>query len=219
LPEFRDYATRLAAWGQPLSACPKLSPTALCGMAPKPAMRVVAAWGRLHSPEDIYQVLVEAAAWNLLHADEDVFTRTDGKLADNVGWLDFTHALTFAEAAAGVARPRPNLWPAVLLQLACFIGRNAGYVDAALDTDGYSVADTDRFIDESVAGLFDHGRDRFIISVHLTKTLLAGANLMRGNPTLAPTLSAALNRFLHAHMKGRHVLRTARQMRELVEQE
>jgi nitrite reductase/ring-hydroxylating ferredoxin subunit len=219
LPEFRDYATRLAAWGQPLPACPPLSPTALRAMAPKSAMGVVAAWGRLHSPEDIYQVLVEAAVWNLLHADEDVFTRTDGKLADNVGWLDFTHALTFAEAAASVVRLRPNLWPAVLLQLACFIGRNAGYVDPALDTDRYSVADANRFIDASVAGLFDHGRDRFIISVHLTKTLLAGANLMRVNPTLAPTLTAALNRFLHANMKGRHVLRTARQMRELVEQE
>jgi hypothetical protein len=69
------------------------------------------------------------------------------------------------------------------------------------------------------SGLFDHGRDRFIISVHLTKTLLAGVNLMRSDPSLAPTLTAALNRFLHANMKGRHVLRTARQMRELVEQE
>jgi len=55
--------------------------------------------------------------------------------------------------------------------------------------------------------------------VHLTKTLLASANLIGADPDSAPTLTAALNRFLHAHMKGRHVLRTARQMRELVEQE
>jgi hypothetical protein len=131
-------------------------------------------------------VLVEAAAWNLLHADEDVFTRSDGKLADNVGWLDFTHALTFAEAAHAIVRRRPELWPAVLLQLACFVGRNAGYVDPRLDTSFYSVGDADRFIADSISGLFDHGRDRFIVSVHLTKTLLAGVNLMRSDPPLAP---------------------------------
>jgi hypothetical protein len=219
LPEFRDYAARLAAWWQPSLTCPPLAASALRGMAAKSAMAVVAAWGERHSYDAIYHVLVEAAAWNLLHADEDVFTRSDGKLADNVGWLDFTHALTFAEAAYGIVRRRPELWPAVLLQLACFVGRNAGYVDPRLDTSFYSDGDADRFIADSISGLFDHGRDRFIVSVHLTKTLLAGVNLMRSDPPLAPPLTAALNRFLHAHMKGRHVLRTARQMRELVEQE
>jgi len=107
----------------------------------------------------------------------------------------------------------------VLLQLACFIGRNAGYIDAGHDTSRYAVRDPERFLDDSVRDLFDHGRDRFIISVHLTKTLLAGINLMRADPALTPVLTAALNRFLHAPIKGRHVLRTARQMRELVEQE
>ena len=219
LPEFRDYAARLAAWGQSLPICPPLHSSALRGMAPKSAMAIVAAWGGHHSPEAIFPVLVEAAAWNLLHADEDVFTRADGRLADNVGWLDFTHALTFAEAAHGVVRRRPDLWPSALLQLACFVGRNAGYVDPDLDTCGYAVVDADRFIADSIHGLFDHGRDRFIISVHLTKTLLASVNLVHADVALAPTLTAALNRFLHAQMKGRHVLRTARQMRELVEQE
>jgi nitrite reductase/ring-hydroxylating ferredoxin subunit len=219
LPEFRDYARHLAAWGEPGADCPRLDPATLRGMAAKSAMAVVAAWGGSAAPEAIFRVLVQAAAWSLLHADEAVFTSTAGKLADNVGWLDFTHAITFAEAASGVVGRRPDLWPAVLLQLACFIGRNAGYVDAGLDTSRYAVGDADRFLDDSVRDLFDHGRDRFIISVHLTKTLLAGINLMRAVPGLTPILTAALNRFLHAPMKGRHVLRTARQMRELVEQE
>lgn len=219
LPEFRDYAAHVATWGRALQACPPLEPSALRGMAPKSAMAVVSAWAAHHSFEAIFRVLVEAAGWSLLHADETVFTRTDGKLADNVGWLDFTHALTFAEASLGVVRQRPSLWPAVLLQLACFIGRNAGYVAPNLDTNCHTVVDADRFIADGICSLFDHGRDRFIISVHLTKTLLAGANLMSMDATLTPTLTAALNRFLHAHMKGRHVLRTARQMRELVEQE
>jgi nitrite reductase/ring-hydroxylating ferredoxin subunit len=220
LPEFRDYAKCLAGWGQAsLLPWPPLDAAALRGMAPKSAMAAVAAWGGRYPPEDIFRVLVAAAAWNLLHANEHVFTRTDGKLADNVGWLDFTHALTFAEAAETVVRRRPSLWPAALLQIACFIGRNAGYVAPDLDTSGYSLVDPEHFVQDSIRGLFDHGRDRFIVSVHLTKTLLAGVNLMHTHRALTPTLTAALNRFLCAHIKGRHVLRTARQMRELVEQE
>jgi nitrite reductase/ring-hydroxylating ferredoxin subunit len=220
LPEFRDYAKCVARWGQtPPLPCPPLDAAALRGMAPKSTMTTAAAWEGRYPPEEIFHMLVEAAAWNLLHANEHVFTRTDGKLADNVGWLDFTHALTFAEAAQTVVRRRPSLWPAALLQIACFIGRNAGYVAPDLDTSGYSVADSKRFVEDSICGLFDHGRDRFIVSVHLTKTLLAGINLMHMQPALTPTLTAALNRFLRAHIKGRHVLRTARQMRELVEQE
>jgi nitrite reductase/ring-hydroxylating ferredoxin subunit len=219
LPEFRDYAARLAAWGRSSEPCPALDPSALRGKAAKSALALVAAWGVRHPPEAVFPVLLQAAAWSLLHADEQIFTSTEGGLADNVGWLDFTHALTFAEAAMAVVPRRPELWPAVLLQLACFIGRNAGYVAPGLDVSGYAVADADAFVSDSIHGLFDHGRDRFIISVHLTKTLLAGANLMRAYPALTPTLSAALNRFLHAPVKGRHVLRTARQMRELVEQE
>lgn len=67
--------------------------------------------------------------------------------------------------------------------------------------------------------LLDHGRDRFIISVHLIKTLLAGEALMAALPDKVSIIGAALNRFLDAPMKGRHVLRTARQMRDLVAQE
>ncbi|HEY7575992.1 MAG TPA: Rieske 2Fe-2S domain-containing protein [Acetobacteraceae bacterium] len=219
LPEFRDYAARLSDWGTESASSPPLNPSVLRGMAAKSAMEAVAAWGARHQPVAIFWVLVQAAAWNLLHADETVFDSSDGKLADNVGWLDFTHALTFAEAALSVAPRRPGLWPAILLQLACFIGRNAGYVDAELDTSGYPAADADGFLADSIRGLFDHGRDRFIISVHLTKTLLAGINLIQADRTLAPTLTKALDRFLHARIKGRHVLRTARQMRDLVEQE
>jgi nitrite reductase/ring-hydroxylating ferredoxin subunit len=219
LPEFRDYAVRLAGWGQTTAALPPLEPGALRGMAAKPAMALVAGWGASHPPEAIFPVLVQAAAWSLLHADEDFFTSADGKLADNVGWLDFTHALTFAEAAQTVVPLRPALWPAALLQLACFVGRNAGYVAPKRDIDGDAISDAEEFMAESIREMFDHGRDRFIISVHLVKTLLAGGNLMRSQPALTPTLTAALCRFLRAHIKGRHVLRTARQMRELVEQE
>jgi nitrite reductase/ring-hydroxylating ferredoxin subunit len=218
LPEFRDYAQRLARWGEAIDA-PVLDAAVLRGRAPKAAMEIVAGWGARYAPEAIFPVLVEAAAWILLHVDAHALTRTDAKLADNIGWLDFTHALTFADAARTAISLRPELWPAVLLPMACFIGRNAGYVDPALDAEPFIVTDTRAFLAHETEALFDHGRDRFIISVHLTKTLLAGARLIAVLPDQAATIAAALNRFLHAPMKGRHTLRTAHQMRELVAEE
>ena len=219
LPEFRDYETRLAAWGKAGDRCPPLDAGGLHRTTAKSAMAIVAAWGAVHPPMAIFTVLVEAAASILLHVDERLLVSVDVKLADNINWLDFTHMLTFADAAWTAVRLRGELWPAVLLQLACFIGRNAGYVDAGLDTQTFAVADADAFIARQRDALFDHGRDRFIISVHLIKTLLAGEALMQALPAQRPLLAAALNRFLNAPMKGRHVLRTARQMWDLVEQE
>jgi hypothetical protein len=49
--------------------------------------------------------------------------------------------------------------------------------------------------------------------------LFAGSVLIENLAECGPVLAAALNRLLHARMKGRHVLRTARQMLELVGQE
>ena len=182
-------------------------------------MALVSAWGGAHAPEAVFAVLVERAAAILLSVREAALTSPEVKLADNVGWLDFTHALTFADAGARAVEWRPDLWPALLLQLACFIGRNGAYADPAFDPAQARVPDIGRFLDAETSRLFDHGRDRFIISVHLIKTLMAGRALIERLPRAAPTIAAALNRMLHAPMKGRHVLRTARQMRALVEEE
>ena len=220
LPEFRDYAAHCRAWRRDtLEKAAPLEAEALRGKSAKSVMSLVAAWGTHYTPEAIFAVLVEAAAWILLHVDERVLTRVDAALADNVGWLDFTHALTFADAAQTAVAVRPELWPNALLQLACFIGRNNGYVDPGLDVRPHTVSDLRDFLDRRKAALFDHGRDRFIISVHLVKTLLAGEALMAALSDKAPLVASALNRFLDAPMKGRHVLRTARQMRDLVAQE
>jgi nitrite reductase/ring-hydroxylating ferredoxin subunit len=216
LPEFRDYGARLAEWGRPEKSAPKLEAAAVTGQSARRAMAIVAAWSAQEKPEAIFAVLVEAAAWMLLHADEAVFLRSDGKLADNVNWLDFTHALTFADAGREAVGVAPDLMPALLLQLACFIGRNGAYVDPALDVRAYAVDDRRAFEDEAVERLFDHGLDRFIISVHLLKTLRAGVALAKAFPAAAPTIYAALGRFLGARFKRRHVLRTARQMRAFV---
>ena len=216
LPEFRDYGARLAEWGRPAKARPPLEAESLVSLSARRAMALVTAWSAHEPPEAIFAVLVEAAAWMLLHADESVFLRADGELADNVNWLDFTHALTFADAGAAAVRVAPDLWPALLLQVACFIGRNGAYVDWSLATKVFAVEDRRAFAAEATDRLFDHGLDQFIISVHLLKTLNAGLALAKACPSAAPTLYAALNRFGSARFKRRHVLRTARQMRTFV---
>jgi nitrite reductase/ring-hydroxylating ferredoxin subunit len=220
VPEFSSYSVRLAAWGKAVLRHPPLAAAGvLTAGSAKDAMAMVGAWGLRHTPERIFAVLVEAAAWQLLHADETMMIRVDGKLADNVGWLDFTHTLTFAESARCAARVAPQLWPAVLLQLACFVGRNCGYTDESLDVRPFEVRDIGAFREESKRMLLDHGRDRFIVSVHLLKTSIAGGVLIETLPELAPSIAAGLYRLSHARMKGRHVLRTARQMLDLVSHE
>ena len=216
LPEFRDYGACLAEWGRPAKARLPLEAGSIIGLSARRAMALVAAWSAREPPETIFSVVVEAAAWMLLHADETVFLRADGKLADNVNWLDFTHALTFGDAGAAAVRVAPDLWPALLLQMACFIGRNGAYVDRSFDATAYAIENPRAFAAEATQRLFDHGIDQFIISVHLLKTLNAGLTLAKACPAAAPTLYAALNRFGSARFKRRHVLRTARQMRAFV---
>jgi len=216
LPEFRDYGQRLGEWGRPGKGAPPLEPAAIIGLSPRQAMALTAAWSGRERPQAIFATLVEASAWMLLHADESVFLRADGKLADNVNWLDFTHALTFADAGRAAVRLAPDLMPALLLQMACFIGRNARYIGRTMEAGPFAVDDPRAFAAEARERLFDHGLDRFIISVHLVKTLDAGLALAKAVPAAAPTILAALNRFLHARFKRRHVLRTARQMRAFV---
>jgi hypothetical protein len=219
LPEFRDYARRLDSWGRAVAEPLPLDPAVLRRGSPRNAMAMAAAWAPAFPPEEIFACLVEASAWSLLHADAALFQRTDVKLADNANWLDLTHMLTFAEAGARAVALDPALWPALLLQMACFIGRNAGYVDAEQDLAPWVLEEPAALWPEARGRLFDHGVALFIFSVHLLKTTLAAEQLARLVPSAAPTLAAAVNRFLHTPIKPRHILRNARQMREFVGEE
>jgi nitrite reductase/ring-hydroxylating ferredoxin subunit len=218
LPEFRSYAVNLRAWGNAPNGTVEFDAAAPLGRSAKAAMQTVAGWAASAPPQAIFRALVDRAAATLLHVDERALTATDGSLADNVSWLDFTHALTFAESGERLAVQQPELWPAVLLQLACFIGRSAAYVDPAPPAAA-PPPDPATFFAAATEELFDHGRDRFIISVHLIKTLFAARRLVDDGHADAALTAAALDRYLHARTKGRHVLRTARQMLVLVEGE
>jgi nitrite reductase/ring-hydroxylating ferredoxin subunit len=212
LPEFADYARRLAGWGKPGGKALPLDSDALVGRNARACMATVSAWSAQHSPEAIYTALLTAAARHLQAFDTRIERRTDGPVADNIGWLDFTHAITFGNAARIVCAAEPELWPPALLQLACFVGRNAGYVDRALLGGGARIDKPAAFFAGAVQRLFDHGQGEFIVSSHLVKTTLAAEAEALAVPAAASDLAAALARFLAAPIKRRHSLRTARQM-------
>ena len=167
---------------------------------------------------ELYGALLAANATHMLRYDTAYQAHIDRPIRDNVGWLDFTHAITFPNAVRLAATKYPELWPSGLLQMACFSGRNAAYTDATLDDERWRVDDREGFFEGAVEALFDHGRDESIVSVHFLKTLLAAREELRADPDgpAAAPLAAALNRLTHETLKRKHTLRTARQAMDFV---
>jgi len=215
LPEFRDYAGALARWdGQGFEPARAED---FIGLSVDAVLERVLRSSGLPWRE-IYDALLGAAAWNLLHFDLAVEHATGNAIADNVGWLDFTHALTFADACRHLCADRPGLWPRALLQLALFIGRNRKYVTEGLETAQWQVADTDAFVAREMAALYDHGLVEPIIACHRLKMLFALKDELNASPDAPWTniMCAAVNRFLNTPMKRRHSLRNARQALEFI---
>lgn len=218
LPEFRFHAKALAAWdgtGREPAAAKDFLGLTIDGAL----KRTLASSHR--PPREVYDALLGAAAWNLARFDLAFDRATDNAIADNVSWLDFTHALTFANAARHICEERPELWPRALLQMALFVGRNRGYVDAALDTARWHVDAADAFITSQMATLYDHGIVEPIIACHRLKMLFALEDELNAAPD-APwraEMCAAMNRWLHTPQKRHHGLRTAAQARDFIAKE
>ncbi|WNJ98336.1 Rieske (2Fe-2S) protein [Thalassospiraceae bacterium LMO-JJ14] len=172
-------------------------------------------------PMACYNALYDAAAWQMLHMDIDYSLSTSGPVQDNVGWLDFTHALTFANAVRIICSDFPDLWPQGLLQIGCFLGRNAKYTDKTQDTSQWRVDDPLTFARSARDGVIDHGQFEYIVAAHMLKLSHAIVDEIEAQPD-APwtaTAAAALNRFLNSPLKRKHALRTARQAMFIVERE
>lgn len=217
IPEFRDYAPALAAWDgrgdRPVAAAD------FRGLGVRHALaRCLESSGR---PEALQAALLGAAAEQWLRFDLAVERRTDNPVSGNVGWLDFTHAVTFANAARRLSARHPAILPAALLQLACFLGRNATFLDEAVAEADWAVDDGENFLAGRFGRLFDHGVPEPIVSAHLVKVVTAVEEEWRAYPQepWRGTLLAALNRFLENPPKRRHGLRVARQALGFVEAE
>ena len=107
----------------------------------------------------------------------------------------------------------PQFWPQGLLQLACFVGRNAGFVDRSLEVAPWQVDDARAFIDRALKGTLDHGEPEYIVSIHHVKLLSAVKSEITAAPDApwGPVMLAAVNRFLNNPFRRKHSLRTARQ--------
>ncbi|HEY2969513.1 MAG TPA: hypothetical protein VGK75_14275, partial [Casimicrobiaceae bacterium] len=138
-------------------------------------------------------------------------------VADNVGWLDFTHALTFGHALREQCARQPHLWPQGLLQLALFVGRNSGYLHPNMTAQTafreWAVTDETAFHERAIATIVDHGVGLPIFPAHWLKTWSAVRDeVTAGLPAGArAAMLAAVNRLLAVRFKQRHALRTAHQ--------
>lgn len=209
IPEFRAYGPARESWISAAGAAPSADELRQ-GSVGSVLDRIARSGGR---PEDIYDSLLEAAAWQMLHFDLAIQDRTDAPVGSNVNWLDFTHAITFANAVRIACKRCPELWPAGLLQIGCFLGRNNGHLDTTQQTEHWQIADPAAFYRDRLDNLFDHAQPEYIVSAHLVKLLTAAQAETAALPGRAwhNLLATSVNRFLNEPLKRKHVLRTARQ--------
>ncbi len=221
IPEFRDYAEALGRWDEPgkvempaavdwrgLGIRSSLARTLACRCAPE---------------EDLYRELLLANTWNLLHFDYESQDRVRVPVSGNVGWLDFTHGLTFANAVQRQCSRFPELWPRGLLQMACFAGRNASHTVPAMTDDPAAedeIRDPKEVLDSALESALNHGQGEYIVAVHLLKTTVAVREEAErlGGPAAA-ILARGLNRFLRAPLRRRRPRRTAWQSLRFVARE
>lgn len=210
LPEFRGYSRALCEWEGTGTAEPQTE--GLVGQSIEGVLRaVLSSSGR--PQRELYDALLGASAFNLVHFDTVFDCTTANGMADNVGWLDFTHALTFANACRHLCEERPDLWPRAALQMALFVGRNRKYVNGDQQTVAWRVANEATFVASEQDALYDHGIVEPIVACHRLKVLFALEDELSASPD-APwgaSMCAAVNRYLHTPMKRHHGLRTATQ--------
>ena len=216
IPEFRRYAATLATWGKQNSAAgPDLHAWRKLGI--NKSLELAANFSNAR-PEELYVALLGACAANMLAYDVEQQNKVNIPISDNIGWLDFTHAITFSSAVRMQCGKFAELWPAGLLQIACFIGRNASFTVADPDLASWRVADIDDFFARTLTDLYDHNCDEFIVSAHLLKTVLAArSEVQAGAPEeVCEYLAAAVNRFLHSPLRRKQARRTAHQAMKFV---
>ena len=217
IPEFKDYRPILEGLAEPADSDngPDLS-------LPFPiSTRDAFGWLRQniasHTPEQLYDALLNGLAESMFHFDTRYDLAYDRSVSGNVSWLDFTHGITFSNAVRVMCGKYPELWPQGLLQMACFLGRNSGFLDQNVREEDWKISDARTFFDDAFEKLMDHGFRDPIFSAHLLKTSVAvRSELPSASARTAEVLLAGLNRFLNSPLKTKHVRRLARQAIALV---
>ncbi|MCA9694225.1 MAG: Rieske 2Fe-2S domain-containing protein, partial [Myxococcales bacterium] len=223
IPEFRPYARALAklppAFGDAREPCDDAEVRALVGASLSKVFSWVHKQAEARAPEVLHDALTRACAHNILRFDAAHAEASDVKVADNIGWLDFSHGLTFASAVRRTCAAQPSLWGPALLQMACFVARNRRFLDAGEGDPlaRYRVDDRQALFAELRARVCDHGLPLPIHPAHWLKTMCAvELELPHMSPSTQEATLAALRRFVHAPMKLKHARRNVHQAMALV---
>ncbi|MDH3762377.1 MAG: Rieske 2Fe-2S domain-containing protein [Gammaproteobacteria bacterium] len=217
IPEFRAYGAELEKWGRHGDQSP--DPAMWRRKSINKSLKAAVACSGSEA-EEIYRALLLANAINLLSFDIAQQDKIHVSVSGNVGWLDFTHGLTFASAVRQQCSRFPRLWPQGLLQMACFNGRNAGFTDDSIDLDSWRPENMENKLAVLIERVLDHGQGEHIVSVHLLKSVLAVRQEIRDLDSCdAEILVAALTRFFDSPLKRRQVRRTAFQSLQFVAKE
>lgn len=170
-----------------------------------------------YDPKSVYDAMMEQVGFYLVAWDTDHAKKVHIPIPKNVDWLDFTHPLTFATALFRFASDYPRVWPAGLLQIACFLGRAKEFVNPESDARPFLIHDMDQFHQETLELIADHGKGLPIFSAHFSKTYTA-MHEIRGHLSerSARMVEAGVNRFLNGSMKQKQLRRTVFQAMELV---
>jgi nitrite reductase/ring-hydroxylating ferredoxin subunit len=217
IPEFRGYQSALAGLGDfgTLGGTPCLSPA--FPMSTTRALKWVHEQMSHHTPLEIYDALLHGLAKNMIYFDTRYGQLYDRPVSENVSWLDVTHGITFSNAVRVTCGRYPEMWPKGLLQMACFLGRNSGFLDTSVAASEWSVTNPQAFFGQTIEKLKDHGMRDPIFSAHLLKTSVAVRDeLEHVCAETGQALLQGLNRFLNSPIKTKHVRRLARQAIDLV---
>jgi hypothetical protein len=219
IPEFRRYSASLAEWPQTRSGNGSGVPQsgAFLGRSINETMSAALDAAAAISAGDLYRALLAASALNLLRYDLRYQQRVDNNVAENIGWLDFTHGLTFANAVRVQCGKFPESWPQGLLQMACFVGRNNAFVDSNVTVETWQ-PDRESFARDCVSRIMDHGEPDYIHSAHLVKTFLAAEEEIEADlpDETERAVMAAVNRYFNEPWKRKHTRRTVHQALDFV---
>lgn len=228
IPEFQAYAPALDAWNHKDSSDMPDDPESGFNLQHWRKFGITKALQatlkcRHMEPDNLYEKWLTVNALNLLSFDIDQQDKVTVSISGNVGWLSFTHAITFANAVRKQCLKFPQLWSQGLLQMACFSGRHVAFTKTEYELEKWIGAScgVDKWIETEFESIFeavmDHGQDEYIVSVHWLKLALAVKEEVAELPELqARILVAALNRFLKSPLKRKQTRRTAYQSRLFV---
>jgi nitrite reductase/ring-hydroxylating ferredoxin subunit len=219
IPEFRRYSAILADWPRTRSTNGRGAPRpdAFLGRSINETMSATVDAAAATSAPDLYRGLLGASAINLLRYDLRYQQRVDNTVAENIGWLDFTHGITFANAVRLQCSRFPELWPQGLLQMACFVGRNNAVVDGNITVASWR-PDREPFSRDCIGRIMDHGEPDYIHSAHLVKTFLAAEEEIEADlpDETEAAVMAAVRRYFNEPWKRKHARRIAHQALEFV---